>query len=77
MVEETSSEVSMKGRKNKPQVEIGGPIMKEVRRPVAVTVSEGSFIVVVCDDGTVWMSDGEGSWEQPDQPIPGTQAAED
>ena len=51
--------------------------MKEVRRPVAVTVVENSFIVVVCDDGTVWMSDGGTSWEQQGQPIPGTQAAED
>ena len=50
--------------------------MEEKRRPVAITVSENVFIHVVCDDGTVWMSDGGNTWKQQGQPIPGTRAAE-
>jgi hypothetical protein len=44
------------------------------RTPVSATVL-GGFLIVVCDDGSVWEMDPDGRWTAR-RPIPGTPADE-
>ena len=47
----------------------------DTRTPVAVAVNETSHtIVVVCDDGTVWVHLQDRPWVQEGSAIPGTLA---
>ena len=45
------------------------------RKPVAAAVL-GTFLIVVCDDGSVWELDPNGEWIER-RPIPGTAAGEE
>jgi hypothetical protein len=55
-----------------------------MRRPVGVIQTSREHIIVVCDDGTMWLQvpplsddiDDKGEWEQIGPPIPGTPATE-
>lgn len=53
-----------------------------MRKPVAMTFSPEDWLLVACDDGTIWLHvppdeddpKAKYSWEQVGPPIPGTAA---
>jgi hypothetical protein len=49
------------------------------RRPISAVVTDYGWLVVVCDDGSVWYRVSlheEETWSPVTPPIPGTRAAE-